>query len=64
MNIIKNTKNTLVGPDIIANKLKVHRNTVLNWARNGKIPAIRIQKTYRFSLESVSKALDFELGAA
>ncbi len=44
----------LVGPEVIAGILSVSRNTVLNWARNGKIPCIRIEKTYRFSLKIIS----------
>lgn len=58
-----NTKNhanprSLVGPEAIASRLNVSRNTVLNWAREGKIPAIIIGKTYRFHLESVAKELN------
>lgn len=54
-------KTFLVGPEIVANLLGVSRNTVLNWARDQKIPCIRIEKTYRFSLELVSEAINFPL---
>jgi excisionase family DNA binding protein len=54
----------LVRPEIIAEKLQVSRNTILNWARDGQIPAIRIGKIYRFSVSEVSKAINFDLGAA
>ena len=63
MNINSNKKQ-LVGPEFIAKKLDVSRNTILNWARNGQIPAIRIGKIYRFSLNDVSKVINFDLGTA
>ena len=38
----------LVSPEVIAAYFKVSRNTVLNWARDGKIPAVIIGRIYRF----------------
>lgn len=52
----------LVGPEVIAELLSVSRNTILNWAKSGKIPAIIICKTYRFSLNKVSESIGHELG--
>jgi excisionase family DNA binding protein len=54
----------LVGPDVIKDHLKVSRNTVLNWANSGAIPAIKIGRTYRFSLKEVSKVIKFPLDEA
>jgi excisionase family DNA binding protein len=50
----------LVGPDFLAKKLMVSRNTVLNWSREGKLPAIKIGRTYRFSIEKVAKFLELD----
>jgi len=44
-----NTTGRLVGPEAVADYLNVSRNTVLNWARAGKIPCLRIEKIYRFN---------------
>ena len=60
MKIVK-LEHSLVGPEVIADLLKVSRNTVLNWAKSGKIPAIRVGKTYRFSLKKVSESIKHEL---
>ncbi len=54
--------NQLVGPEVVADRLKVSRNTVLNWARDGKIPCIRIERIYRFSLKKISEAVGYSLG--
>jgi excisionase family DNA binding protein len=47
----------LVGPESVAARLNVSRNTVLNWARTGKIPCIRIGKTYRFDPATLTEEL-------
>ena len=57
-------KEQLVGPEVIAKKLGVSRNTILNWAKNGQMPAIRIGKVYRFSVNDVSKVINFDLRTA
>lgn len=49
----------LVGPEVVAARLNVSRNTVLNWARDGKIPCIRIERIYRFSLKKISEAVGY-----
>lgn len=42
----------------IAEIFQVHGNTVRQWTREGKIPAIKISKTnYRYDLEKVIEAL-------
>lgn len=43
----------MVKPEVVADYLKVSRNTVLNWARSGKIPCIQIEKTYRFDWNQI-----------
>jgi excisionase family DNA binding protein len=53
--------NQLVSPEVIATRLNVSRNTVLNWARDGKIPCIRIGKIYRFSMKKISEAVGYAL---
>lgn len=58
------TNNPLVGPEVVAKILGVSRNTILNWARSGKIPCIKVEKTYRFSLKIISEALHYPLEAA
>ena len=57
---IKKNDTELVGPETVARILKVSRNTVLNWAKQGKIPAIIIGKTYRFHLDSVASELKID----
>ncbi len=59
-----NEESLLVGPEVVATRLGVSRNTVLNWARDGKLPAVIINKTYRFCLKEVSKRINFDLKAA
>lgn len=55
----------LVGPEVIVKNLDVSRNTVLNWANEGKIPCWKIGKVYRFSLEEVMEsARNFSRGQA
>ena len=55
---MKNGRKTgLIGPGEVALILRISRNSVLNWAKNGKIPAIIIEKTYRFDLEVLVKEL-------
>lgn len=51
----------IVGPEVIADLLSVSRNTVLNWAKSGQIPSIRVGKVYRFSLRAVSQSINFKL---
>lgn len=51
----------MVGPEVVANLLKVSRNTILNYAKSNKIPSVRIGKIYRFSLKKVSEAISCEL---
>ena len=53
-----------VGPEVLAALLGVSRNTILNWARDGKIPCVRIEKTYRFSLEKIAEVVNHPLGAS
>lgn len=55
---------SLVGPEVVAKILGVSRNTVLNWARDEKIPSVRIEKTYRFSLKIISEAINHPLEIA
>ena len=52
---------SLVGPEVVAEILGVSRNTVLNWARDGKIPSVKIERTYRFSLKIISEAINHSL---
>jgi excisionase family DNA binding protein len=48
----------LLTSDELAEALSVHRNTVMNWLRDGVIPAaIREGKTLRFDLPAVKRAL-------
>lgn len=47
----------LIGPEKVAKKLNVHKNTILNWAKAGKIPAIIICKTYRFDPATLTQEL-------
>lgn len=54
-------QNELVEADVLAEKLKVSRNTVLNWARKGDIPAIKIGRIYRFSLSKIAEHLNHEI---
>jgi excisionase family DNA binding protein len=62
---LNDTKESLlVGPEVVASRLNVSRNTVLNWARNGEIPSVKIKKIYRFCLKDVSKRINFDLKAA
>jgi len=62
MQVTKHPKNQpLVGPEAIAQALGVSRNTVLNWANKGSIPCIKIARTFRFSLEKVSAAIEHNL---
>lgn len=53
--------NQLVSPEAVATRFNVSRNTVLNWARDGKIPCIRIGKIYRFSVKKISEAVGHAL---
>lgn len=55
--IAKKKKTGLVKPEVVAELFCVHRNTILNWARNGLIPAVNVGKIYRFCLEDVQKAV-------
>lgn len=48
----------LVRPEIVAKRLGVSRNTVLNWSRTGKIPCVRIGHTYRYSMEKIENFLN------
>jgi len=57
-------KTSLVGPEVVAKTFGVSRNTVLNWARENKIPHVKIGKTYRFSLKIISEAVNHPLEAA
>jgi len=48
----------LLTSDEVAEALSVHRNTVMNWLRDGVIPAaIREGKTLRFDLLAVKRSL-------
>lgn len=48
----------LLTSDELAEHLGVHRNTVMNWQRDGVIPAaIREGRTLRFDFSAVKKAL-------
>jgi excisionase family DNA binding protein len=47
----------LVDPGVVAEWMSVSRNTVLNWARDGKISSIVVGKTYRFDLVQLAKEL-------
>jgi excisionase family DNA binding protein len=48
----------LMTSDELAEALSVHRNTVMNWLRDGVIPAaIREGKTLRFDLLAVKRSL-------
>jgi excisionase family DNA binding protein len=48
----------LLTSDELAEALSVHRNTVMNWLRDGVIPAaIREGKTLRFDLLAVKRSL-------
>ncbi len=38
----------LLGPDDVASLLGVARKTVIIWAREGRIPSVRIGRFYRF----------------
>lgn len=51
----------LVGPEVIASAMGVSRNTVLNWANKGSIPCVKIEKTFRFSIEKVSEAIGYKI---
>ena len=53
---------SLVGPEVVAEILVVSRNTVLNWARDEKIPCVKIEKIYRFSLKIIFEAINHPLG--
>lgn len=64
MQRVHGNKTSLVGPEVVAKILGVSRNTILNWARSGKIPCVRIERTYRFSLKIVSEAINHPLEAA
>lgn len=57
-------KKILVGPEVVAEHLSVSRNTILNWARDGKIPCVRVGKIYRFSMKLVSESINYPLDAA
>ena len=50
---VHDKKNEFVGPQVIADILDVSRNTVLNWANQGKIPCLKVGRTYRFVLAEV-----------
>jgi excisionase family DNA binding protein len=54
-------KDQLVGPEVVAARLNISRNTVLNWARDGKIPCFRVGKIYRFSLKKISTFVGYPL---
>jgi excisionase family DNA binding protein len=47
----------LVGPGEVAEWLNVSRNSVLNWAKDGKIPAIIVGRVYRFDPLAVAEEL-------
>ena len=51
----------LVEADVLADKLNVSRNTILNWAKKGEIPAIKIGRIYRFSLIKIAQHLNHEI---
>lgn len=50
-------KKGLVKPKIVAEIFNVHRNTVINWAKSGKIPAVIVGGAYRFCLEDIQEAV-------
>lgn len=53
----KNIETRFVGPDVVAKYMGVSRNTVVKWAREGVIPSLKIEKTYRFCPHELSDAL-------
>lgn len=59
--MINEIEDELVSADVVALWLKVTPNTILNWARNGKIPVIMIGRTYRFSLKRIAESLGHEI---
>ncbi|MBI5529248.1 MAG: helix-turn-helix domain-containing protein [Deltaproteobacteria bacterium] len=46
-----------VDTDALADILKIHPQTARNLARRGRIPCLKVGKTYRFSLARVEAAL-------
>jgi predicted site-specific integrase-resolvase len=53
---------TLYDSKQLAALLQVNPRTITQWARKQSIPAICIaERTYRFDLEDVSKALGYDL---
>ena len=54
---------SLVGPEVVAEILGVSRNTVLNWARDGKIPSIQVGRIYRFFIPDVAQLIGIPSGA-
>lgn len=53
-----NNTNPLLTTTELAELLKVHGHTVRLWAKEGKIPSIKLSATnYRFDYEAVMEAL-------
>jgi excisionase family DNA binding protein len=48
----------LLTTDQVANRLQVHRETVLRWVRNGELGASKIARKWRISEEDLSTFLD------
>ncbi len=44
----KEVEAALLGPDDVAVLLGVARKTVIIWAREGRIPSVRVGRFYRF----------------
>jgi excisionase family DNA binding protein len=48
----------ILTPDQVAERLSVAPYTVRQWAREGKLPAIRLGKYWRFRSSSIDQWLD------
>jgi excisionase family DNA binding protein len=57
----KHANTSLVDPQVLAELMGVSRNTILNWAKNGNIPCVKICKVYRFSIKMVEEKLGHPL---
>ena len=44
--------------DEVAEHIQVHKDTIRNWIRDGKIPAHKIGKQWRFRISEIDKWIE------
>ena len=52
---LKQKPEKLLLPEEVAEMLSISRVTIMRWAKNGRIPALKLGKCYRFSRVAIEK---------